>query len=134
MDETVTDTNALIWHLTASPRLTPAARARFERADRGESRIYIPIICLVELIYLSERGRIPTAMLANALALIKTPGASYALADLNAIVLQNLPNVPRDAVPDMPDRIITATAFAFGLPLMTSDGAIQKSGVVPIVW
>jgi predicted nucleic acid-binding protein len=34
----------------------------------------------------------------------------------------------------MPDRIIAATALQLGLPLITRDEAIRRSGVVPVVW
>lgn len=132
--DAVSDTNALIWYLTGSPRLTPPARQCFAQADQGLIRIYIPIICLVELIYLSERGRIDAILLTRTLALIATPNGSYALAPLDKQVLMQVPSVPRDAVPDMPDRLVTATALALDLPLLTSDHAIHAAAVVSIIW
>ena len=132
--DAVTDTNALIWYPTDSPRLTPDAKQRFKYADQGLLRIYIPIIYLVELIYLSERGRIEAFLLAQTLALISTPNGSYALSPLDQQVLLQVSAVPRNAVPDMPDRLVTATALALGLPLLTSDHAIQAAAVVPIIW
>ena len=132
--DAVTDTNALIWYLTVSPRLTPAASQCFALADQELLRIYIPIICPVELIYLSERGRIDAALLQRTLALIATPNGSYALSPLDQQVLLKVSAVPRNGVPDMPDRLVTATALALGLPLLTSDHAIQLAAVVPIIW
>ena len=35
----------------------------------------------------------------------------------------------RAQVPDMPDRIIAATALSLGLPLVTRDGRIRDSGI-----
>ncbi len=132
--DALTDTNALIWYLTGSPRLTPAASQCFTQADQGLLRIYIPIICLVELIYLSERGRIDATLLQRTLALIATRNGSYALSPLDKQVLLQVSAVPRNGVPDMPDRLVTATALALGLPLLTSDHAIQSAAVVPIIW
>jgi predicted nucleic acid-binding protein len=43
-----------------------------------------------------------------------------------------LSRIPRDQVPDMPDRVIAATALALGLPLVTRDGRIRASGVETI--
>jgi predicted nucleic acid-binding protein len=40
--------------------------------------------------------------------------------------------VPRNAVPDMPDRIIAATALYLGLPLVTKDGRLRKAGISTI--
>ncbi len=58
MSDVVTDTHALIWYLSDSPRLSVAANRLFERCDRGEIIIYVPTICLVEIIYFQEKGRI----------------------------------------------------------------------------
>jgi predicted nucleic acid-binding protein len=40
--------------------------------------------------------------------------------------------VPRAIVPDMPDRIIAATALYLNLPLVTADHKIQASNVQTI--
>ncbi len=56
MPDSVTDTHALIWYLEDSPRLSPAANQVFDECERGEIVIYIPTICLVEIVYLQERG------------------------------------------------------------------------------
>ncbi len=58
----------------------------------------------------------------------------YAVAPLDLAVAQALQQVPRTLVPEMPDRIITATALALALPLITRDGAIQQSALVPTIW
>ena len=134
MNAYVTDTNALIWNLTASSRLTDPARQCFDQADAGEARIYIPIICIVELIYLSERNRIPADLVRQTLDRVNTPNGSYALSLLDREVLEKVPAVLRDAVPDMPDRLVVATALALNLPLLTSDRAIHASALVPIIW
>jgi PIN domain nuclease of toxin-antitoxin system len=76
MSDLVTDTHALIWYLEDSPRLSPRANQAFDKCDAGEIIIYIPTICLVEIVYLQERGRISANMksqLDTALA-VKTSG------------------------------------------------------------
>jgi predicted nucleic acid-binding protein len=52
MPDLVTDTHGLIWYLEDSPRLGRAARDVFDACDRGEGVIYVPTICLVEIVYL----------------------------------------------------------------------------------
>jgi PIN domain nuclease of toxin-antitoxin system len=37
--------------------------------------------------------------------------------------------VSRDAVPDMPDRIIAATALELSVPIISRDGKIKASGL-----
>jgi len=41
-------------------------------------------------------------------------------------------NLPRDLVPEMPDRIIAATALHLGLPLVTRDRRLQAAGIPTI--
>ena len=65
MADVVTDTHGLIWHLEDSPRLGTAARDAFDACDRGQIAVYVPTICLVEIIYLQEKGRIPAALKAQ---------------------------------------------------------------------
>jgi len=55
MSNLVTDTHPLIWYLEDSSNLSPAANQAFERCDRGDIVIYIPTICLVEIVYLQEK-------------------------------------------------------------------------------
>lgn len=64
MSTYVTDTHGLIWHLTASDQLSATCRAIFEAADRGEAKIWIPSIVLVETVYLAEKARFPSALAA----------------------------------------------------------------------
>jgi PIN domain nuclease of toxin-antitoxin system len=62
MSDLVTDTHSLIWYLEDSPRLGAKANKAFEACDRGEIIIYVPTICLVEMVYLQEKGRIPSSL------------------------------------------------------------------------
>ncbi|MBI3923628.1 MAG: hypothetical protein HY318_19570 [Armatimonadetes bacterium] len=47
-------------------------------------------------------------------------------------VAGSVARVPRSEVPDMPDRIIAATAVCLGLALISKDRKIQLSGVKTI--
>ncbi|MCK6629038.1 MAG: hypothetical protein L6R45_28145 [Anaerolineae bacterium] len=60
MPDYVTDTHGLIWYLEDNVRLGRQASQLFDACDRGEIVIYVPTICLIEIIYLQEKGRIPT--------------------------------------------------------------------------
>jgi PIN domain nuclease of toxin-antitoxin system len=121
----VTDTHGLIWYLEDSPFLGAQAQQAFDSCDRGESLIYVPIICLVELIYLQEKGRITPALFQQFQDELLAGNTGFLLADLTLEVTNALARIPRNDVPDMPDRIITATALHLRLPLISRDRRIQ---------
>ena len=134
MSQFLTDTHALHWHLTNDARLSQKARRLFQETDQGLHQILIPSIILVELVYLAEKGRLPDTLVHQVFSLLDTMGGSYAIAPLDEKTAAMLRNVDRNLVPDMPDRIITATALQFNLPLITRDAKIRQSGIVPTIW
>jgi len=129
MPDAVTDTHGLIWYLEDSPRLGSDARAVFDACDRGESVIYVPTICLVEIIYLQEKGRIPADLKAELDAALEAGTTGLILAPLTAQVANAVAEVPRSDVLAMPDRIIAATALNLGLSLISRDRAIRLSAI-----
>ena len=129
MTDYVADTHALIWYLENSPRLGSQARAAFDACDQGEIQIYVPTICLVEIVYLMEKGRISPEMKSMLDEELKSGESGLVLADLNMDVVDQIANVLRDDIPDLPDRVIAATALALNLPLISRDRKIVLSGL-----
>jgi PIN domain nuclease of toxin-antitoxin system len=89
---------------------------------------------LVEVIYLVEKGHLPGVAWERISEHLDQPRSGLELAPLDLGVAQALQRIPRDRVPDMPDRIIAATALHLGLPLVSRDQNIRESGAVEIVW
>lgn len=54
------------------------------------------------------------------------------VAPLTIAVVDALARIARSDVPEMADRIIAATAFHMGLPLITKDHQIQRAGIQTI--
>ncbi len=134
MSAYVTDTHALIWYLTADARLSAICRETFDAADRGEARIWIPGIVVVETVYLAEKARFPIALVTQMLDLVDPPSAGYAVAPLDASVVRSLASIDRSVVPDMPDRVIAATALKLGVPLLTRDHEIRAALGAQAIW
>ncbi len=132
MTDAVADTHSVIWYLEDSPRLGRGALEVFDACDRGELVIYIPTICLVEIIYLQEKGRISADLKARFETELKNGTSGLRLFNLTPEVVDAVARVSREAVPDMPDRIIAATALQLGLPLVSRDRRIQVSGIATI--
>lgn len=133
MADAVTDTHALIWYLEDSPRLSAAANRVFDECDRGESVIYIPTVCLVEIVYLQERGRISPDLRTQLDAELQAGTSGLVLFDLTVEVVNALARIPPASVPDMPDRIIAATALHLNLPLISKDRRMPLTGL-NLIW
>jgi PIN domain nuclease of toxin-antitoxin system len=129
----VTDTHALLWHLTNDSRLSATAQSIFTDADSGMHRIYIPTIVLVEVVYLAEKMRIDPSLVDTLMNLLAT-STNYVEAALDANVVQSLRAISRGHVPDMPDRIIAATACYLGVPLISRDAAISAATGMNVIW
>ncbi|MGH9751499.1 MAG: type II toxin-antitoxin system VapC family toxin, partial [Blastocatellia bacterium] len=89
-------------------------------------------ISLVEIIYLIEKGRFPQALLQRIVGALNDPRRELKPALLDENVAQAVQQIPRQVVPDMPDRIIAATALHLNLPLVTADHKIQAAGIQTI--
>ncbi len=129
MADAVADTHALIWYLENSPRLGAQASLVFDDCDQGNALIYVPTICLVEIIYLQEKGRIPSSLKSRFDSELQSGTTGLIVIGLTSDIVDALATIPRNIVPDMPDRIVAATALYLGLPLLTKDRAIQKTNL-----
>jgi len=133
------DTHAVIWYLSGSKELSPTAQAIIGTAERNGEDVFISAISLVGIVYLAERGRLPSAALDRLEGVLKDSTQSLVVAPLDATVAKAVQKIPRKIVPDMPDRIIAATAACLNAELVTRDrrlhhaGALRTSGV-RIVW
>lgn len=48
--------------------------------------------------------------------------------------METLSRMPRSLAPDMPDRIIAATALALGVPLITRDRNLEQVPGLRVIW
>lgn len=126
----VIDTHVLVWWATAGRDQLPlAARRAIVDADS----IAISAITAWEIGILSARGRIDIGPRPNdwlheiidANSLIVLP-VTIPIAALAA----ELHEILRDPI----DCLIAATALTHGVPLVTKDERIQRSGVVATIW
>lgn len=106
MPDAVTDTHALIWYLQDDARLSPIAAQYFDDCEHDGGRIRVPSICVVEIVYLSEKGRIPADTLARLLKDLSVPDTVLEIVGLNLPIVLEIRNISRAIVADMPDRIM----------------------------
>lgn len=87
---------------------------------------------LVELIYLVERGRVPPDGRTRLLAAVDAPTSMLTVIPIDRAVAEAALLIDRAAIPELPDRVIAATALNLGAPLVTSDLRIRASGIATI--
>lgn len=123
----VADTHTALWYLFADPRLSSAAKAFIDRATDARNTVAVASISLAEIVYLVEKRRVPAnafEVLAEALA---DPEHVFVEASLTTSVVRSMREVSREEVPDLPDRIIAATAVLLGVPILSRDGRIRSA-------
>lgn len=128
----VVDTHAAVWYFQNSNRLSPAAQKAMDDTVSAGDAVYVCSISLVEIVYLVEKGRLPAVVIERLTAALSDPEAGITIAPLDEQAAWAVQHISRDIVPDMPDRIIAATALSRGLPLVTRDPEIAKAGLTTI--
>jgi PIN domain nuclease of toxin-antitoxin system len=128
------DTHALIWWLFEPHHLSPDAAQALQAAEDAGDPIFVSAITPVEMCYLTEKGKLPAHYLRDSLALLDDPQVALTPVALDFASAKALPAIPRALVPDMPDRIIAATALTLGLPLVTKDHRIRALSNIATVW
>jgi PIN domain nuclease of toxin-antitoxin system len=126
MPSVVADTHTLIWYIFELPRLSPAALTALEQAVNEGNFIYFSAISIVEIAYLIERGRLAGEVLTRVLNAADDPNVGILLAPLDRNISATIQQIDRATVPDMPDRIIAATALSLSLPLVLATQKFKR--------
>jgi PIN domain nuclease of toxin-antitoxin system len=128
----VLDTHTVLWYLAYSKELSEVARTTIEDAIRDGRDVHVSAISVVETVYLVERKRVPYGALQRLRDALLDPNVGLSIAPVESHVANALERISRSIVPDMPDRIIAATALYLDLPLITRDRRLQAAGIQTI--
>ena len=126
----VTDTHALLWWFTDSPRISLKASEIFEKCENGENVIFIPSIVVAESLSIFEKKRI-SFNFKNLFRKIYT-SENFVLVALDYPVLQKM--VVLNEVPELHDKIIVSTAKYLKVPIITKDKTLQNFPSVKTIW
>lgn len=131
--QVLADTHALLWYLFDEERLSSSGRAALDGAIEAGFPILVSAISVIEIVYLEEKHRISAGAAERIRAACQSEDPSIEIVPVDARIAFGVDQVARADVPDMPDRIIAATAVSLGVPLVTRDGKIGASGVQTIL-
>jgi len=126
----VTDTHALLWWFTESPKMSPKASAIFEQCEKGENVIFIPSIVIAEALSIFDKKRISF----DFKRLFKKihDSENFVLIALDYLILQEM--VALKDIPELHDKIIVSTAKYLNLPIITKDETLQNLPNIKTIW
>jgi len=127
--EVTVDTHTLVWFFESSlkNRLSRTARDALREAE-SEGTVYIPIIVLVEILHITEKGRI--ALDFGALLEKIHESENYVIIPLDIDILKIAINIKGL---EAHDRLILAAALSKGTPLVSKDAELLQSQY-DVVW
>ena len=126
----VADTHSIIWFLTDDRRLGEKAKGILEKADEGKVIIIIPTIVLAELVFICEK-KDASVKFKDLMDKI-SESSNYIYYNLDMKVISEITNLAQ--IPEMHDRIITATAKLNRAVLITKDPDIVEAGIIETIW
>ncbi len=129
----VTDTYPLTLHLLDKhKKLGAQARRIYDRVVQEKAVIVIPTICLVEIMELTEVGKLRLAYSLKAIIHMLKRSRFYQIEPLTEDIVLTASNIP--LIREERDRLIVATALTLDYPLITSDQWVIESRLVETVW
>jgi PIN domain nuclease of toxin-antitoxin system len=133
MDEIVVDTHTVIWYFADLTQLSQPAEIAIDNAE-ANGTIFVSSITIVELVYLIEKNKIPRDVLDLLRDALDDSNTAFRLVELSREAADETENIPRQIVPDMPDRIIAAVALHLKLPLVSKDSKIRALTNIQTIW
>jgi PIN domain nuclease of toxin-antitoxin system len=109
--------------------LSVPAKAAFDTAASSRRKILLSVISLAEIVYLVEKNRLLPSAYADLKRALHDPDHVLQEAPVTAEIIDAMREVPRVDIPEMPDRIVAATAVYFGVPTISRDSRIRASNV-----
>lgn len=128
----IADTHAALWYFYDSDRLSGRADAFITQSAIAGRYIGISAIRVAEVVYLVEKARLVVSAHEDLQNALDSALHVFKEVPFTADIASAMRAISRTDVPDMPDRIIAATAVHLKVPLISRDGRIRASKVQTI--
>lgn len=132
MIQAVADTHSIIWYLFADSRLSFTARKTIEQIANNGNQVGISSITLIEIVYLEEKNRIPKNTLKILLNAMEKQNTVLREVYVSRNITIALNKIEKNQIPDLPDRIIAATASYLKVPVISRDHKIRLSNIATV--
>lgn len=129
----VADSHALVWFTQDSSQLSRGAGDALQEAEAGDG-IVVSVATLIDLWYVTQSTQGVSVLDLSDLRGLVTRAHGVDLYPVDVDITDAYTAIGREALGDPWDRFIVATATVLGVPLVTRDGAIQRSGLVETIW
>jgi len=126
----VSDTHALIWWFTNSPKISSKASEIFEKCEMGENVIFIPSIVIAEALSIFDKKRL-SFNFRNLFKKINDSENSVLVA-LDYPILRKM--VALKEIPELHDKIIVSTAKYLNLSIITKDKSLRNLPSIKTIW
>ena len=129
----IADTHTAIWYLYNDARLSSRAKTFIETSVRQGDQIGLSAITFAEIVYLIEKRKIPVESLSILAAQLDNPISGLTEIPFTLSLARTLSRINPVQIPDMPDRIIAATALHYNVPVISKDHRIQLP-ILTTIW
>ena len=131
----ILDTHALVWYPEGNARLGGQAKAAMTNI---ESEMVLPLIALAEAAFLIEKGRIGIPSISDLLSDVENDDR-IEVQPLTVAVFERSLTPEGLRIPELHDRFIVSTGLVLQdlgntVSILTKDGKITSSGVLPVIW
>jgi PIN domain nuclease of toxin-antitoxin system len=125
------DTHVVVWLAVEPAKLSKSAKEAI-RSARTQGGLAVAAITLLELAWLAENGRIATKLSVE--SFVRQCVSKMIVLPITPEIAARAVSFPDPYPKDPQDRLIGATALVEGIQLVTHDGLIKTSGMIPVIW
>lgn len=129
----VADSHALVWFTQGSAQLSAQVAAVLREAEVGNG-IVVSVATLIDLWYFTQTTQGVSARELSEPRRLVVGTSAVDLYPVDVAVADAYAAISRELLGDPWDRLIVATAVVLRTPLVTRDGAIQRSELVETLW
>jgi PIN domain nuclease of toxin-antitoxin system len=123
------DTVTIIRHFSGKGKIGNQAEKILEDITITEDRLFISVISLVEILYLSEKNRIDINLQETIEKIKKSE--IYSIVNLNADIVKTAETIK---FYELHDRLILSTSKWLDIPIISSDKRFKEISEIKTIW